>query len=193
MEKKRQGTRDMDVCSGIIGFAVGFMMLAFPICVILSGNPKSDHYSMGLVGIDGLDDKTTAAESVSPAFNLTLSVGSRHWVVQNCFSHGQVTVSYAGVPMGEGRVRGFCAEPRSAAAEVNAVARGGKAGTVTLPDGLRRSMEAELRWGAAEFDVEARLFRDGDTSRPVLLLCKVGLFHAPPLSSQCQAFTDFVI
>jgi hypothetical protein len=54
-------------------------------------------------------------------------------------------------------------------------------------------MEAELRWGAAEFDVEARLFRNGgDTRGSVMLLCKVGLLHAPPRSSQCQAFTNFV-
>uniref|UniRef100_A0A0E0F712 Uncharacterized protein n=1 Tax=Oryza meridionalis TaxID=40149 RepID=A0A0E0F712_9ORYZ len=144
---------------------------------------------MELASIDGLDDKTAA-------FNLTLLVGSRRWFVKNCFSHGQVTVSYAGVPMGEGRVRGggFCAEPRSEEeAEVSAVARGGKAGTVPLPDNLRRRMEAELRWGAAEFDVEARLFRNGgDTRGSVMLLCKVGLLRAPPRSSQCQAFTNFV-
>lgn len=142
------------------------MMLASPMCVLFSGNPAYDHYSMKLASIDGFDGKMAA-------FNLTLLVGSRRWFVKNCFSHGQVTVSYAGVPMGEGRVRGggFCAEPRSEEAEVSAVARGGKAGTVPLPDNLRRRMEAELRWGAAEFDVEARLFRNGGDTRAPSCSC----------------------
>ncbi|KAF2934942.1 hypothetical protein DAI22_04g196100 [Oryza sativa Japonica Group] len=159
MENKHQDTWDADVLrSGIIGWPS-------PMCVLFSGNPAYDHYSMKLASIDGFDGKMAA-------FNLTLLVGSRRWFVKNCFSHGQVTVSYAGVPMGEGRVRGggFCAEPRS-----------------------EEEAEAELRWGAAEFDVEARLFRNGgDTRGSVMLLCKVGLLHAPPRSSQCQAFTNFV-
>lgn len=99
-------------------------MLASPMCVLFSGNPAYDHYSMKLASIDGFDGKMAA-------FNLTLLVGSRRWFVKNCFSHGQVTVSYAGVPMGEGRVcgGGFCAEPRSEEeAEVSAVARGRQGG-----------------------------------------------------------------
>ena len=91
-----------------------------------------------------------------------------------------MAVSYSGVVVGEGRVPAWCAGPRSTV-EVAAAARG--AG-VRLPEGLRRRLEAELRWGAAEFDVEAKLFRDREeeTRSPVLLRSGPALTFCGPLT-----------
>lgn len=76
-------------------------------------------------------------------------------------------------------------------AEVEVVVRGKD---VRLPDGLRRRMEAELRWGTAELDVQATLFRD-DVKRqaPVLLRCKAVGPQVPLQPLECKAFTDFVV
>ena len=161
-------------------------MLAF---IAQLGTPLYDVYSLELTGVDGLGDPAGLS---ALAFNVTLHVRNK-WllVVENRFSHGQVVVSYDGVAIGEGRVPGFSAGARSTA-EVRAVARGGGAGMVQTPGGLvGRRVEAELRWDSAEFDVEAKLFRDGQKSGgPVVLWCRAGS-QVPQQPARCQAFTDF--
>lgn len=147
-----------------------------------------DDYSLELTGIDG---RGQPAGLSALAFNVTLHVENmRPMWVENCFSHGKVVVSYAGVAIGEGRVPGFSVGVKSAA-EVKAVALGGKAG---VADAVRRRVEAELRWDSAEFDVEAKLFRSGGGCQrggPVVLWCKVAsrVLHQP---SRCRTFTKFM-
>ncbi|KAG2573343.1 hypothetical protein PVAP13_7KG249900 [Panicum virgatum] len=89
--------------------------------------------------------RTVDGPLLSQELNLTLYAENERLVAgSSCFSHGRVAVTYGGVAVGEGRVPGWCAGPRSTA-EASAAARG--AG-VRLPEGQRRRLEAELRWGA---------------------------------------------
>jgi hypothetical protein len=166
------------------------------------GNPFYHVYSLELTGIDGVGDPAGLS---ALAFNVTLHVRNNWWLlpVENRFSHGQVVVSYDGVAIGDARLPGFTAGARSTA-EVKAVARAGRAGMVETPGGLvGRRVEAELRWGSAEFDVEAKLFRDGQgaeeraqpwgwesSSGPVVLWCKVGS-QVSQQPSRCKVFTNF--
>ncbi|RLM75410.1 hypothetical protein C2845_PM15G14310 [Panicum miliaceum] len=170
-------------------------MVMFPFIMATWDSPRYDAYSLALTAVDGFVAPPAAGDgdgpSLSPELNLTLYAANERLVTRSCFSHGRVAVSYGGVAVGEGRVPGWCAGPRSTA-EVAAAARGVG---VRLPDGLRRRLEAELRWGAAEFDVEAKLFRDRDdeTRRPVLLWCKAAGSQVPPRPLRCKAFTDFEV
>ncbi|RCV34517.1 hypothetical protein SETIT_7G165600v2 [Setaria italica] len=177
----------------VLGFAIGVAMTLVPFIEVTWDSPRHDSYSLALTGVDGLVQPASSggAPSLSPEFNLTLYAENTRLIAEKCFSHGRVAVSYGGVAVGEGRVPGFCAGARSTA-EVGAAARGVG---VRLPDGQRRRLEAELRWGAAEFDVEAKLFRDRDdeTQSPVLLWCKAAWPQLPPQPPRCKAFTDFVI
>jgi hypothetical protein len=166
------------------------------------GKPSYHVYSLELTGIDGIGDPAGLS---AMAFNMTLHVRNNWWLpVENRFIHGQVVVSYDGVAIGDAGLPGFTAGARSTA-EVKAVARAGRAGMVETPGGLvGRRVEAELRWGSAEFDVEAKLFWDGQepeessgpwgfwesSSGPVVLWCKVGS-QVPQQPSRCKAFTSF--
>lgn len=52
-------------------------------------------------------------------------------------------------------------------------------------------MEAELRWGSAEVDVEARLFRYNDEGYGVFLLwCKAVGPQVPAQPLECKALFD---
>ena len=54
--------------------------------------------------------------SLSQELNLTLYAENERLVAgSSCFSHGRVAVTYGGVAVGEGRVPGWCAGPRSTA------------------------------------------------------------------------------
>ncbi|RLM66076.1 hypothetical protein C2845_PM16G14090 [Panicum miliaceum] len=176
----------------VTGFALGAAMLLFPFIMATWDSPRHDAYSLALTAADGFVQPAGAgAPSLSTELNFTLYAANDRLTAGSCFSHGRVAASYGGVAVGEGRVPGWCAGPRSTA-EVGAAARGVD---VRLPDGLRRRLEAELRWGAAEFDVEARLFRDRDeeTHSPVLLWCKAAGPQPPPQPLRCRAFTDFEV
>lgn len=83
-----------------------------------------------------------------------------------------------------------CAGPGTkGTAEVKALEHGGGGGAL-LSDSQRKRLEAEMRSGSAEFDVEAKLFRDGQIIRgPVVLWCKFGLQELQR-PSDCKAFTD---
>lgn len=147
-------------------------------------------YSLALTRVDGglvqPAGSGVGVPPLSPELNFTLYAENTRLIAENCFSHGRVVVSYGGVALGEGRMPGFCAGARSTA-EVSAAARGVG---VRLPDGQRSRLEAELRWGAAEFDVEAKLFRDTDdeTRSPVLLWCKAAGPQLPPQPLRCKSF-----
>ena len=169
-------------------------MFLLPIIIATCDSPRDDAYSLVLTAADGFVPPAAGDEdgpSLSPELNLTLYAENKRQVVGSCFSHGRVAVTYGGVAVGEGRVPGWCAGPRSTA-EASAAARG--AG-VRLPEGLRRRLEAELRWGAAEFDVEAKQFRvrEEETRRPVLLRCKAAGPQLPAQPLRCKAFTDFAV
>ncbi|KAL6651037.1 hypothetical protein ACP70R_009962 [Stipagrostis hirtigluma subsp. patula] len=195
MEREDKYPSDREIMAYLIGFGFALSILLIHLILNLWGSPRFDSYSFALTAVDGFSQMASGGRPgdppLSPAFNLTLYVGNSHWLAGNCFIHGRVAVSYDGVVMGEGRVAaGWCAGARSTA-EVNTVARARDG--VRLPDGLRRRMEAELRWGAAELDVEAELSRDGARG-PVLLRCKaVGPELPPQPSSPCRAFTDFQV
>ncbi|KAM3365179.1 hypothetical protein ACQJBY_015124 [Aegilops geniculata] len=168
-----------DIFMLLFGLAAGFM---FGVAFMLD-NPSTDYYSVNLTGI------TASSPTSPPAFNFTLHVENKGLVYENCFSHGQAAVSYAGVVIGEGRVPGVCAEPgRKGTAEVTALAHGGEGGA-PLPDSQRKRLEDEMRRGSAEFDVEAKLFRDGHIRGPVVLWCKLGLQELQQ-PSDCKSFTD---
>ncbi|PAN39075.1 hypothetical protein PAHAL_7G219400 [Panicum hallii] len=152
-------------------------------------SPRHDAYSPALTAAHGfVQPAGGGAPSLSPEFNFTLYAANDRLTAGSCFSHGRVAVSYGGVAVGE---KGACragAPGRGSTAEVGAAARGVG---VRLPDGLRRRLETELRWGAAEFAVEARLFRDRDeeTHSPVLLWCKAAGPQLPLQPLRCRAFT----
>ncbi|KAM3368843.1 hypothetical protein ACQJBY_017017 [Aegilops geniculata] len=171
--------------SFLIGVGTGVLLLAL---INAFRSSYWDVYSLELTGIDG---RGQPAGLSALAFNVTLHAENRRpkWV-GNSFSDGKVVVSYAGLAVAEGRVPGFSVGAKSAA-EVEAVALGGKAAGVA--DAVRRRVEAELRWDSAEFDVEAKLFRSGvgQQGGPVVLWCKVAsrVLHQP---SRCRAFTDFM-
>ncbi|KAL6903497.1 hypothetical protein ACP4OV_004310 [Aristida adscensionis] len=198
MEQEANSPSVRDGIAYLIGFATAFVVLSITLTLMLWSSPRFDSYSFALTGVDGFSQPAGGggASSLPPAFNLSLYVKNTHFFEGNCFGHGQVTVSYGGVAMGEGRMpAGWCAGPRGTT-EVKAVARGGD-GVRRLSDGLRRRMEAEMRWGAMELDVEAELSRrDGDhyeTRGPVLLRCKAVGPQVPPRPLQCKAFTDFQV
>jgi hypothetical protein len=167
---------------------IGIGMALIPFFIILSETPRYDSYSLALTAVDGFG--RPAGGATSPAFNLNLYVKNTRFIWENCFSHGRVAVSYGGIAMGEVRVRGWCAGTRSTT-EVETLVRGKD---VHLADGLRRRMDAEVRWGVAELDVQAMLFRDHEERKaPVLLRCKTVGPQVPPQPQDCEALTDFQV
>ncbi|TVU15247.1 hypothetical protein EJB05_38757, partial [Eragrostis curvula] len=150
----------------VLGIAIGTELLTI-MSLTISNDPGDDSYSVALTAVNDFSRPAGVSGDMplSPAFNVTLYLKNSRILWKSCFSHGKVAVSYDGVAMGDGLVPGWCAAARSTA-EVSAAARGVG---VQLPDGLRKRMEAELRWGSAEVDVEVKLFRDDEAQNTVLL------------------------
>ncbi|CAL5026450.1 unnamed protein product [Urochloa decumbens] len=145
-------------------------------------NPRGDSFSLALTAVGS---PPGGAPQLSPSFNLTLYAENTRILGESCFSHGQASLSYDGVAIGEATVPGWCVGAKGTA-EVEAVASGRG---VQLPDRLRRRMEAELRWGATQLDVEAKLFRyPYDETPPVLLRCKAVGPQLPAQPLPCQAY-----
>ncbi|KAL6839823.1 hypothetical protein ACP4OV_029633 [Aristida adscensionis] len=148
-------------------------------------------FSVELVDASGLDAPAPAspaqgAPPISTAFNLTLHAANRRHRGR-CYRPGEAAVRYAGYTVGWGRTRGFCV----GAGEARRVPVVAWADGVGLPGPIRERMAAELRGGAAELDVDVRLFRgDDDSARPTWVSCKVkaGGAKPPPGASRCTMF-----
>lgn len=132
-------------------------------------------FSVQVVGATGLDDAPPpppahdADAPISTAINLTLHAANRR-ARDRCYSNGEATVRYSGHTVAWGRTRAFCLGPKEAR-DVPLVAW---ADGVGLPPSLRERMAADWREGAAELEVDVRLFRSDDGSaRPTWLSCKV--------------------
>ncbi|CAN6268532.1 unnamed protein product [Urochloa humidicola] len=192
MQVKDPDTRE--AIAALFGFGVGAAQPLFALIIVMWGNnPRGDSFSLALTAVHGFTHPAAATSSppggappLSPSFNLTLYAKNTRVLGKSCFSHGQASLSYDGFAMGEATVPGWCARPKGTA-EVEVVASGHG---VQLPDRLRKRMEAELRWGATQLDVEAKLFRyPDDETAPVLLRCKaVGPHQLPAQPLPCHAY-----
>ncbi|CAN6201620.1 unnamed protein product [Urochloa humidicola] len=138
---------------------VAILVIAASILSIVTARVDSDRrpgYSMEssvrLVGVKGLEP-ALAPGAASPAFDLLVRIDNG--VYQEYCGSGDVTVSYAGVPLARGHTPSFSVEiMASLTFAVNATTE-----AVGVPDHLFRIMSAERRWGAAELEVRMQLGR----------------------------------
>ncbi|KAG2600216.1 hypothetical protein PVAP13_5KG477700 [Panicum virgatum] len=146
--------------------------LTIPIWILLLRflPPK---FSVQVVGASGLGDTPPAAlldgAPISTAFNITLHAANRRPMAR-CYRNGEATVRYAGYTVAWGRTRAFCVGAKEAR-DVPFAAWADGAG---LPRPIRERMAADWRAGAAELEVDVRLFRNDDGSaRPTWMSCEV--------------------
>ncbi|CAL5038419.1 unnamed protein product [Urochloa decumbens] len=126
------------------------------VVMVREDSDRSPGYSMEssvrLVGVKGLES-ALAPGAASPAFDLLVRVDNG--VNEEYCGSGDVTVSYAGVPLARGHTPSFSVESlASLTFAVNATTE-----AIGVPDHLFRLMSAERRWGAAELEVRMQLGR----------------------------------
>ncbi|CAN6178185.1 unnamed protein product [Urochloa humidicola] len=117
---------------------------------------RSQLYSMGssvrLVGVKGLEP-ALAPGADSLAFDLLVRIDNGFY--EEYCGTGDVTVSYAGVPLARGDTPSFRVESLEALTfAVNATTE-----AVGMPEHLFRLMSAERTWGEAQLDVHMQLGR----------------------------------
>ncbi|TVU35340.1 hypothetical protein EJB05_17226, partial [Eragrostis curvula] len=107
--------------------------------------------SVELVGVKGLEPALDPG-AASPAFDLLVRVDNGH-VYDSYREGGNVTVSYAGVPLAHGRTPAFRVGAMAAVTfTVNATTE-----AVGVLEDLFRLMSAERRWDAAQLEVSMKL------------------------------------
>jgi len=111
-----------------------------------------------LVGAKGLVSALApGAAAASPAFDLLMRVDNGH-IFDQCREGGGITVSYAGVPLAQGRTPSFCVGAKEAMTFTVNATTDGSAG---VPGDLFRLMSAERRWGVPQLEVRMQLGRPG--------------------------------
>ncbi|CAO1945219.1 unnamed protein product [Urochloa humidicola] len=167
MNPRRQYSVKEDLTRAAQMFLI-FFCLSTPVWVLLLRvlPPK---FSVEVVGATGLDAPAHEDARISTAFNITLHAANRR-LADRCYRNGEATVTYSGYTVGWGRTRAFCVGTK----EARAVPLVAWADGVGLPRALRERMAADWRAGAAELEVDVRLFRGDDGSaRPTWVSCEV--------------------
>ncbi|CAN6170028.1 unnamed protein product [Urochloa humidicola] len=116
---------------------------------ISQDNPMAS--TVQLLGVKGLEP-TLAPGAVSPAFDLLVRVDNGHIYDEYCES-GDITVSYAGVPLARGQIPSFCVGSKATLSfTVNATGE-----ALGLPDDVFRLVSAERSWAVAQLEVRMQL------------------------------------
>ncbi|BAS79807.1 Os02g0619166 [Oryza sativa Japonica Group] len=139
-------------CFSGIAIAVLVVVAVLVLCALEAS--KAPRLSVAVAIVSGLDPATDLARpAVDPQFNLTLRVASRSLLSRACVgvSSTAVAVSYHGVRLASAPVAPrVCAARRKSADAGPFVAWGS---SVRLPGFARDSLAADMRNGAAAFDV----------------------------------------
>ena len=152
----------------IINLVVALVGLPFAYTVISASSFDLDareatEFSVQLAGVQfqGLDAAAAtlgggARTVVSSRFTLRVRAENSHTVVKPwCYGGGGAVVSYAGVAFAWGQVPRFCVERRRTPTELTVIAWGRGVG---LSEDLRRRLASDWRMGAAQVEVEMKLF-----------------------------------
>ncbi|CAN6164051.1 unnamed protein product [Urochloa humidicola] len=178
---KRKSDRRHLLVAIVRDFCIILFGILLPIYFLLYDMPPEFSVQLQLPAIKGLD----TPPSISPAFNVTLHASNRR-ATRRCYHNGEALVSYAGFTLATGQVPGFCV-PSKGAGEIRFPV---SADGVGLAEHVLERMAQERCVGAAQLDVEVRLFRcDDGSDRPTWIWCGLRMDAAtttqPPNVAPC--------
>ncbi|KAJ1285078.1 hypothetical protein BS78_03G253700 [Paspalum vaginatum] len=166
-----------------------FLWFTIPLWILILRFLLPPKFSVQVVGATGLESPPPAQHNapVSTVFNITLHTANRR-SSGRCYRNGEVAVRYSGYTVAWGRTMAFCVGEK-AARQLPLVAW---ADGVSLPSSLRERMAEDWRAGAAELEVDLRLFRGDDGSvTPAWVSCKATAGGAkPPGVTPCTTFAS---